>query len=95
MSDRTTRVVRAGVGQKGAILDVVSGIINESHILGRVFDPQGEAELALEVLLELPVETRRALYLLVTGEFADGFNAAPKKEPERVYLTPPKPRVPQ
>lgn len=82
MSERTTFHVRAGAGQKGAVLDIDAGIIGDDHILGRTFDPQGEADLALRVLLELPVETRRALYLLVTGEFAEAFNAAPKKEPK-------------
>lgn len=53
----------------------------------RAFDPVGDAVKIVDALLELPVETRRAFYTLLTQEMYDGFNAAPNNAPVRA--TPP------
>lgn len=47
----------------------------------RKFNPAEDAAKIADVLLDLPVETRRAFYTLLTQEMYEGFNAAPRPEP--------------
>ena len=48
----------------------------------RAFDPLGDAAKIADALLELPVETRRAFYTLLTQEMFDTFNSAPRPKPK-------------
>jgi len=62
----------------GVTLHIVSAATEENAKR----DADEDAAVTLDALLELPHDTRRALYNLITGEFCESFNAAPRSEPK-------------
>jgi len=72
-------VTRAEGSQGVELLICNNGV--RGDVVTRRLDADGEAAEVLDALLELPAETRRALYNLITGEFCESFNAAPRPKP--------------
>jgi len=57
-----------------------------------LFDETKDAAEVLDALLTLPVDLRRALYTLITQDFADSFNGAPYQKSTRTHPWPPRSR---
>lgn len=74
----------------GVVLHIVAA--PESVLRGSL-DHEAEAGAIIDALLELPVETRNAFYLLLTTEHAEGFCAAKRPKAKR-HDWPPTPRRP-